>query len=808
MRRLIKIAEVIIFLGLGTKSLSAQNNLELVSKVCANAPLDVARCGNYLYVVDIGLVILDFSDSANSTVIKHLTPLEGMTPNELIINGSNGYAAWGSGGIMKMDFSDPENPSIEGILSGTSGYECRHLQMNGSTLFCFGKSYSDSTLYLIATDTSSGTILDSIDLVNGFLHSAYEAKRFFIDSNYLYLTMGPRGVVDTTELHIFDISNPANITYISSISLGPSSGSADVLQSSHWDLVKRNNYLYIAARFVSPKCNVKIVDVLNPFTPQVVKEWSDPTIAGYSGDIEISENNLILTDQSGGFNVISITNDTSLSLCKRIDDFIPSYLRVNFYMRKLGNYAFLFNLDYYAVSSFDITTPCSAELIDTIPFAHDWKDISVADTNNVFAAVWDFYQLYTINTSNIYAPYISQRTEVFGSGFGIDVKKNYAYMAMGAQTLPLPDETGGLFVYDISTPVSPQKRGWSQPDSGNYDVQVFMDTLSNLAYVIAGQPNSEGEGVSEDHSSINPGLRIVDVSNPNSLVQLGEIHITPQCRGIYKKGDYVYIAASSPDSSNVIDTSGLYIVDVSNSLNPFIAGKWVRTSLPKGHTRAVYVKNNFAFLAHSNKLTVLDISNPDSLSLVNEITLADRQCMDVAGQDNFVFALTENALFAFDISSPSNPIIVDTANGMFFCPARHCDVKLPYIYTISFAGVFIFKFSSVGIFENEMGLKNNWLVYPNPFTQRTVIEFRVQSSELKDVQLQIYDLAGRLVKLFSLTSNPQSPITSVVWDGKNDSGERVCSGVYFYKLNVGDFSQIEGNPKSRYVGTNKLLLFR
>ncbi|MBI4722078.1 MAG: CocE/NonD family hydrolase [Candidatus Stahlbacteria bacterium] len=98
--------------------------------------------------------------------------------------------------------------------------------------------------------------------------------------------------------------------------------------------------------------------------------------------------------------------------------------------------------------------------------------------------------------------------------------------------------------------------------------------------------------------------------------------------------------------------------------------------------------------------------------------------------------------------------------------------------------------------------------YPNPFVQKTVIEFRVQSLELKDVQLQIYDLVGRLVKLFSLTPNPQSPITKVVWDGKNDLGERVCSGVYFYKLNVGDFSQIKGNPKSRYVGTKKLLLLR
>ncbi|MBI4722077.1 MAG: T9SS type A sorting domain-containing protein [Candidatus Stahlbacteria bacterium] len=86
--------------------------------------------------------------------------------------------------------------------------------------------------------------------------------------------------------------------------------------------------------------------------------------------------------------------------------------------------------------------------------------------------------------------------------------------------------------------------------------------------------------------------------------------------------------------------------------------------------------------------------------------------------------------------------------------------------------------------------------YPNPFAQKTVIEFRVQSSELKDTQLQIYDLTGRLVRSFQIT-NYQSPITKVVWDGRDDLGKRLGAGIYFYKLNVGEFSQ-----------TKKLLLFQ
>ncbi|MCK4306852.1 right-handed parallel beta-helix repeat-containing protein [candidate division WOR-3 bacterium] len=81
--------------------------------------------------------------------------------------------------------------------------------------------------------------------------------------------------------------------------------------------------------------------------------------------------------------------------------------------------------------------------------------------------------------------------------------------------------------------------------------------------------------------------------------------------------------------------------------------------------------------------------------------------------------------------------------------------------------------------------------YPNPFTQKTIIEFRVQSSELKDLQLQIYDLVGRLVKSFPIHDS-QFAIHKVTWDGKNNLGESVNSGIYFYKLKVGDeFSQIK-----------------
>ncbi|UCB53136.1 MAG: SBBP repeat-containing protein [Candidatus Zixiibacteriota bacterium] len=76
--------------------------------------------------------------------------------------------------------------------------------------------------------------------------------------------------------------------------------------------------------------------------------------------------------------------------------------------------------------------------------------------------------------------------------------------------------------------------------------------------------------------------------------------------------------------------------------------------------------------------------------------------------------------------------------------------------------------------------------YPNPFNPATKIEFTLAKSGF--VTLQIYDTLGRKVRTL-VSEELSSGYKSVIWDGKNDDGEDVASGVYFYQLKVGDFSE-------------------
>ncbi|UCB52276.1 MAG: T9SS type A sorting domain-containing protein [Candidatus Zixiibacteriota bacterium] len=76
--------------------------------------------------------------------------------------------------------------------------------------------------------------------------------------------------------------------------------------------------------------------------------------------------------------------------------------------------------------------------------------------------------------------------------------------------------------------------------------------------------------------------------------------------------------------------------------------------------------------------------------------------------------------------------------------------------------------------------------HPNPFNQTTKIEFTLAKPGF--VSLSVYDLLGRKVKILASEHLPAG-YKSVSWDGKNDSGEDVASGIYFYQLRVRDYSE-------------------
>ena len=82
--------------------------------------------------------------------------------------------------------------------------------------------------------------------------------------------------------------------------------------------------------------------------------------------------------------------------------------------------------------------------------------------------------------------------------------------------------------------------------------------------------------------------------------------------------------------------------------------------------------------------------------------------------------------------------------------------------------------------------------YPNPFNPETWIPY--QLSQPSNVKITIYNARGAVVRQLALGHQPAGIYTSrtraVYWDGRNNQGERVASGIYFYRLQTDNISSL------------------
>ena len=115
--------------------------------------------------------------------------------------------------------------------------------------------------------------------------------------------------------------------------------------------------------------------------------------------------------------------------------------------------------------------------------------------------------------------------------------------------------------------------------------------------------------------------------------------------------------------------------------------------------------------------------------------------------------------------------------------ARHLEVGDP----IMKRGIMVLGQLLAALTPTETELLIN---YPNPFNPETWIPYRLAEDAF--VTLTIYDLNGRIIRTLDvghrIASAYESRSKAIHWDGRNDVGESVASGIYFYTLTAGDYS--------------------
>ncbi|REE08697.1 peptidase C25-like protein [Winogradskyella pacifica] len=149
----------------------------------------------------------------------------------------------------------------------------------------------------------------------------------------------------------------------------------------------------------------------------------------------------------------------------------------------------------------------------------------------------------------------------------------------------------------------------------------------------------------------------------------------------------------------------------------------------------------------------------------------------------------------------TNPIVLnnyyqanvdDYTNGAVSYPFRDLE---PGLHTLTLKAWDVYNNSSTVeiqfiVFDKDEELViNNVLNYPNPFVSYTEFWFNHNSVEPLDISVQIFTVSGKLVRtLNGQTSGGSKAVSSlskdIIWDGRDDFGDKIGKGVYVYKLKV------------------------
>ena len=100
----------------------------------------------------------------------------------------------------------------------------------------------------------------------------------------------------------------------------------------------------------------------------------------------------------------------------------------------------------------------------------------------------------------------------------------------------------------------------------------------------------------------------------------------------------------------------------------------------------------------------------------------------------------------------------------------------------------LYSYEPTGVEEQEVEQTSFSLLqnYPNPFSASTMFSF-FTTKNTKDTKITIYNIKGQKVKQFEIHPDyNREKINEVVWNGKDNNGRTVSSGIYFYQLKVGN----------------------
>jgi hypothetical protein len=129
--------------------------------------------------------------------------------------------------------------------------------------------------------------------------------------------------------------------------------------------------------------------------------------------------------------------------------------------------------------------------------------------------------------------------------------------------------------------------------------------------------------------------------------------------------------------------------------------------------------------------------------------------------------------------TPDGGFIMAGSNDTF-SPGNHLNC-----YITKIAGDYLTDIEDRHDIPSSFELTGN---YPNPFNASTIIDFTCPAGS--DAEIDIYNICGQVVRSYTMADLCAGE-HSIIWNGEDNSGESVSSGVYYYKIRINDVTDIK-----------------
>ncbi len=458
-------------------------------------------------------------------------------------------------------------------------------------------------------------------------------------------------------------------------------------------------------------------------------------------------------------------------------------------------------LDIDGLRIHDVSNPASPVFLGE--HAEDWLYFETLDIDGDRACLnyWDGANagVQVFDLSNLAAPALLGHTPAHDYCRYVDAHGDFVYTATGHQ---------GVYAHEIvenGGDVSLVLRG-QMPVMNTWSLEAKSDTV----YI----------------ASANEGFVIADFSDPDNPVEIGSLDLGI-CRAVTVAGDVAYVGVFGlgPASVDISDPAnpvlieqitvgyqsvglelkgnllasadrldGVNLWDVSNPADI----QWLGNS-PTAPSKAEAV----AFLPASNYLYVaagaVRIIDTVDTGLPTEVASfgSGAQGLDFVSSHLLYVAQNGSGLFAYDVVAPTAPVQLDrydTADNAFSVAALG---DMAFVADYSAMIGFRFETSTAAPHAPLPGMLA-LSAQPNPFNPRTDLHFSLE--EAGRVRVEIFEVTGRRLTLLDDGLYPAGN-HSLRWNGQDDAGRGLPSGVYFARIAFDGVS-------TRALGTNKLVLIR